>query len=233
VFESTGTGMMILEEDKTVAVVNRELERISGYARTEIEGKIPWTRFVSAEDVERMKHYHLLRRTDPARVPKNYEFGFQARDGAVIKTYITVEMIPGTRKSVVSLIDISKEKEALAELAESEEKFRGLAESLPEGIYMVKDFRFVYVNPAFTRIFGYSAEQLLALPDCTGIFFEEDRVRIRNAITERLAGARNEERYPVRGMRNDGTVIPVVIHGSKTRYKGAPAIIGTVTEVKG
>jgi PAS domain S-box-containing protein len=232
VFEATGTGMMILEEDKTISVVNRELERISGFSRTEIEGKIPWTRFVSPGDVERMKQYHELRRKNPSRVPKNYEFGFLARDGNIINTYITVEMIPGTKKSVVSLIDISREKMAQREMEESEEKFRGLAESLPESIYMIQGNRFVYINPAFSQLFGYSAVYLKAMPDFTEVFFPDDRLRLKKAVAERLAGLRDSERYTVRGIRQDGTVISLAIHGSKTRYKGGIAIIGTITEIR-
>jgi PAS domain S-box-containing protein len=119
VHESTGTAMMILDEDKTVSAGNREMERISGFTRDEIIGKIQWTQFVSPEDVELMKHYHVIRRTNPSAVPKNYEFGFIARDGKQISTYITVEMLPGAKKSVVSLIDISKEKIAQQGLIDS------------------------------------------------------------------------------------------------------------------
>lgn len=229
VFESTGTAMMILEEDKTVSVINREFERIAGYTRDEVVKKIPWTHFVSPDDVERMKQYHALRRADPSRVPKNYEFSFQARDGTTISTYITVEMIPGTKKSIVSLIDISKERSALGELADSEEKFRSLAESLAEGIYMIQDGHFIYVNPAFAKIFGYSVEEILAISDYTDLFVPEDRDQITRAVAERLAGLRKSDRYMRRALRRDGMIVPVVIHGSRTRYQGKDAIIGTVT----
>jgi PAS domain S-box-containing protein len=231
VFESTGTAMMILEEDKTIAVVNRELERISGFERSDVEEKMPWTRFVAPEDVERMQQYHMLRRKDPSAVPKNYEFGFLARDGRCISTYITVEMIPEKKKSIVSLIDISREKAAQQQLAESEEKFRSLSESIPEGIYMIQDNRFVYVNPAFTSIFGYTSEHLLALADFSEIFPPDDRLKVKRAVAERLAGTRDTERYSVRSIRSDGTIIEVSIHGSRTRYKSRDAIIGTVTKI--
>lgn len=232
VFESTGTAMMILEEDKTVSVVNREFERISDYTRNEVIGKIKWTQFVSTEDVERMKEYHVLRRTNPSAVPKNYEFRFLSRDGKKISTYITVEIIPGTKKSVVSLIDISKEKIAQNELADSEEKFRSLTESLAEGIYMMQDNRFIYVNPAFAKICGRTVEELIAMQDYCEIFPEDVRERVRKAVAERLAGSVMSEQYTVNCRKKDGTLIPVTIHGAVTRYKGRAAIIGSLTEIK-
>lgn len=230
VFESTGTAMMVLGEDKMVIRANREMERISGYTREEIENKVQWTKFVSPEDVERMKQYHVMRRANPANVPKNYEFRFLTRDGHTIDTYITVEMIPGTKKSIVSLIDISKEKAAQMELADSEEKFRCLTGSLAEGIYMIQDNHFIYVNPALSQITGWSADDILALPDFTHIFPEEDRIRVRKAVDDRLSGIVSSERYTVHARHPDGSLFPVTIHGSLTRYKGKPAIIGSITE---
>jgi len=229
VFESTGTAMMILEEDKTVAAANREMERISGYSRAEIEGKIPWTRFVAPDDIERMMRFHVMRREDPSLVPKNYEFDFITRNGRRISTYITVEMIPGTKKSVVSIIDISREKSAREELIESEEKFRGLAESLLEGIYMIQDDRLVYVNPAFCQLFGYSAEEMMALAAYTDIIVAEDRPRVMKAVADRLSGITESDHYSVSGITREGRIFPVVIHGSKTRYRGRPAVIGTMS----
>lgn len=229
VFESTGTAMMILGEDKTVIRANREMERISGYSRADIENKMQWTKFVSPQDLERMKNYHELRRANPASVPKNYEFKFLGRDGRSIDTYITVEMIPETKKSIVSLIDVSKEHAALEELADSEEKFRCLTGSLAEGIYMIQDNRFIYVNPAFSQITGWPAEELLALPDFTLLFPEEERPRVRKAVDDRLSGVVSSERYTVRARHRDGSLFPVTIHGSLTRYKGKPAIIGSIT----
>jgi len=229
VFESTGTAMMILGEDKTVIRANREMERISGYTRADIENKMQWTKFVSPEDVERMKKYHELRRANPANVPKNYEFKFLGRDGRSVDTYITVEMIPETKTSIVSLIDVSKEHAALQELADSDEKFRCLTGSLAEGIYMIQDNRFIYVNPSFTQVTGWSVDDIIALPEFTLLFPEEDRPRVRKAVDDRLSGIVSSERYTVNARHQDGSLFSVTIHESLTRYKGKPAIIGTIT----
>ncbi|MCK9630360.1 MAG: PAS domain S-box protein [Methanoregula sp.] len=231
VFESTGTAMMILGENKIVIKVNREFEKIAGYSRTEIEGKLPWTLFVSSEDVQRMAEYHRQRREDPASVPRNYEFSFISRDGSRVRAFITVVMIPGTKKSIVSIIDITELERARTALVESEEKFRSLAESMMVGIYMIQDNRFVYVNPAFAALFSRSADELLALPDFVMIFIEEDRKRILQAVQKRIDGITRSEQYSVRGLMPDGKIMTIEILGSKTHYQGKTAIIGTMTRV--
>ena len=80
-------------------------------------------------------------------------------------------------------------------------------------------------------IFGNTREHLLALAEFSEIFPHDDRVQVKQAVAERLAGIRDTERYPVRGIRPDGTVIEVRIHGSRTRYRGRDAIIGIVTKI--
>ncbi len=58
--------------------------------------------------------------------------------------------------------DISKQKEAVNALTESEEKFRLLTESSPTGIFIMQDEIIRYANPAFARIVGQVPD---AIPD--------------------------------------------------------------------
>ncbi len=114
-FENTGTGMLILEEDTTMSMVNTELERISGYSKMELEGK-SWTEFVAKDYLEKMKEYHRLRRINPEAVPRNYETQFIGKQGNVRDILLTISMIPGTGKSLVSFVDITEHKKAEREV---------------------------------------------------------------------------------------------------------------------
>jgi len=110
VFENASTPIIIIEEDMTITLANTEFEKICGYKREEIEGKKKWTEFFLREDLERMMDYHRLRRIDFNSVPRNYDCRFVDRYGRVRDIYITVAMIPGTKKSVASLLDITERK---------------------------------------------------------------------------------------------------------------------------
>lgn len=112
IFENTGTATVVIEEDTTLSLVNSEFEKLSGYSKEEIEGKKSWTEFVAKEDLERMKKYHRNRRKNPGTAPKNYEFRFVNRKGNVKDIFLTIDMIPGTKKSIASLLDITKQKRA-------------------------------------------------------------------------------------------------------------------------
>jgi len=111
-FESTGTATVIIENDTILSMVNSQFEKLSGYPREEIEGKKRWAEFTVKDDLERMKEYHRLRRTAPDAAPTNYEFGFIDRYGQVKHIFLVIAVIPGTKKSVASLLDITERKQA-------------------------------------------------------------------------------------------------------------------------
>jgi PAS domain S-box-containing protein len=106
-FETTGAATMILEEDTTISLVNREFVQQFGYTREETENRKSWTEFIAPEDLGRMRKYHHLRRIDPEGPPKNYEFRFISNTGEARNVYLTVDIIPGTCKSIASLVDIT------------------------------------------------------------------------------------------------------------------------------
>jgi len=112
IFENTGTAMIIVEEDKTISLANAEFERLSGYSRKEIEGKKKWTEFVVEEDLEKMKGYHEQRRVDRTSAPRGYEFRFIDRKGSTRDILLSIDVIPGTKISVASLMDVTERKKA-------------------------------------------------------------------------------------------------------------------------
>ena len=120
VFENTGTATFIIEKDTTISMVNSRFEELSGYSRDEIEGKKSWTEFVVEEDEEWMLSYHQNRRQGEGKASNEYECRFIDRSGKVHNTYVVVEMIPNTQKSVASFIDISEQRKA----EEEREKMR-------------------------------------------------------------------------------------------------------------
>jgi PAS domain S-box-containing protein len=112
IFNHTGTATVIIEEDTIISLANAKFEKLSGYWLEELEGKKSWTEFVLKDDLERMREYHSLRRSDPQSAPEIYDFRFIDRKGNLKYIHLEVGMIPGTKKSVASLLDITGRKTA-------------------------------------------------------------------------------------------------------------------------
>ena len=98
VFENTGTAMFIVEENSIISHVNDEMEKVWGYSREEIEGRVKWHSLVAKEDLEKMKKYHSIRWKDPGAVPREYEFRFIHKNGEVRDGVLAVAVIPGHKE---------------------------------------------------------------------------------------------------------------------------------------
>jgi PAS domain S-box-containing protein len=158
IFETTGTATMIVEEDGVISMVSSEFEKIFGYPREDIEGTNDWEKFIVEDDLERMGEYHALRRNDPDAAPRNYEVRGIDNMGNRKDLLLTNSIIPGTKKSVVSMLDITDRKRAEEELA----LLATVIEQAAEGITITDKHGTVqYANPAFERISGYTREEMI------------------------------------------------------------------------
>jgi len=119
IFENTGTATMIIDEDTTISLLNAESEKLTGRSRENVVGKMHWTEFVHPDDLKKMESYHHLRRIDPDAAPKTYEARGIFKDNKITYMIVTVDMIPGTNKSVASFLDITDLKEAEKQMKDS------------------------------------------------------------------------------------------------------------------
>jgi PAS domain S-box-containing protein len=118
IFESTGTAMMIVGEDSTIHLVNAEFEKLSGYSRKEAEGALRWTDLLSDADIQPPAE---RRGAGPVTV-KHYECQAVDKYGQVRDIYATAAEIPGTRRWVVSLLDVTERKRAVEAIGKREEE---------------------------------------------------------------------------------------------------------------
>lgn len=181
-FETTGTATMILENDMTVSLVNSEFERMTGYKKSDWEGKKKWTEMVAPEDIPKMQKYHRLRRVNPDAVPKNYEFRLVDSQKNMRDILITVDVIPGTDKSICSDIDLTELKAAERKLKESERFYRTLFETTGNATIIIeKDMTISLINSEFEKLTGYKKEEWEGKKKWTDLVAsKEDLDRLKN-----------------------------------------------------
>ena len=71
-----------------------------------------------------MLTHNRLRRYDAKSPPKNYEFRFVDKDGAIKDIVLSIDMIPGTKKSIAFLLDITERKQGDEKLQQTLESLR-------------------------------------------------------------------------------------------------------------
>ncbi len=108
IFESTATANIIVAEDATILKANNNFARLVGYTKEELEGKLSWTIFVVKEDLDMVKSNQKKRSIDPESAPASYELRAVNRKGEIRELFMSVAVIPETKESVVSLIDLTE-----------------------------------------------------------------------------------------------------------------------------
>ncbi|MCG8529297.1 MAG: PAS domain S-box protein, partial [Desulfovibrionales bacterium] len=110
-FENTGTATIFIDADMTIAKVNSELVRLSGIAREKIEGVMKFPCLISQADRAMAIENHTLRRRDPAAAPRIYPCRVNVANDAIQECILTAALIQGTDQSVVSITDITRQKQ--------------------------------------------------------------------------------------------------------------------------
>ncbi|MEA3238735.1 MAG: PAS domain S-box protein [Candidatus Bipolaricaulota bacterium] len=175
-FQSTGTAMLIMEEDMTISMVNKQAEKLSGYS---LEGKMRWTDFVAKEDLERMKAYHKARRTEGESAPSTYEFHLVDRQGETRNILLTIGMIAGTKRSIASMSDVTELKNTERALQESESRYRDIVHYQTECIdRWLPDGTLTFVNDAYCKYYGKSRKELIG-SNWIDVVAKEDRKEIQ------------------------------------------------------
>ncbi len=151
IFETTGTATIILEPDLTIAMVNREFEEILGYSKEQVQEKKTWTQLIPKGHSDRLSdHYRALLKDPSAGLLPPYECKAVDRNGFIHDFIITLSLIPGTERCVVSLLDITERKR----LEEKEKEY------LRDRTLISRSaLNFVKLSSA-EQIFRHSGEQL-------------------------------------------------------------------------
>lgn len=233
IFENTGTATVIIEEDTIISLANTKFEELSGYTKQEIENKKSWMDFVVREDLLIMAERHKSRRKDAELAVRSYEFRFIDKSGTIKHILLTIDMVPGTTKSVASLLDITERKTAEIELRESEKRYRHLFEHNPAPmlIYERVSLQLLAVNEAFLKHYGYSFDQVesMRLPD---LYPEEQKIPIVE-LANRIVGHAHAGEWCHVKANGDVIDILAISHDISFEHRNCRiAVINDITERK-
>jgi PAS domain S-box-containing protein len=237
IVEYTGTATVLIEGNGIISVANTEFERLSGYSRAEIVGIKQLTDFVASADERRqLKEYHTLRRDDPAAAPRNYAISFIDRAGNTHAVEVTVGLIPGTARSVMSLLDVTERNRAEQALRESEERLNLALSAADDGLvdWDVNAGTVYYSARSFTML-GYEPGAFVpTIPTILALVHPDDRDGVEAALTGMAAGVhdRCEMEFRMKSASGEWVYVLDRLRVVERDARGTPLrIAGTHTDI--
>jgi PAS domain S-box-containing protein len=224
------SGLMMVDADGRIVLVNREIERLFGYSREELQGKP-----VEALVPERFRAHHPGFRGTFLSNPRVRAMGagrdlFGLRkDGTEVPVEIGLTPVVTQAGMFVlsSIVDISARKAA-------EARFRAAVESAPSGMVMVDEAgTIVLVNREVERLFGYTRSELLGQsvdllvperfrsqhPGVRAKFYLEPQAR-------RMGGQRE-----LFGLRKDGSEVPIEIGLNPIQSEEGMFVLSSIVDI--
>lgn len=112
--------------------------------------------------------------------------------------------------------------EAETALRATEKKYQNLINQASDGILIVQDGLYKFMNPAFYKITGFTAEELIGKPFIDNIA-EEYRKEILDLHWRRMKGETVPTIFKVVGLKKDGSRIYLEFNTSTIELDGKPA----------
>lgn len=214
---------------RTFLDVNASFVELYGYTREEIRGLS--IHEVSSHDPELAAHaITSLPRGATDRVDLRWH---RAKDGTVFPVEVTVGKLPlGDRDVMYAVMrDITQRENAQRALARSEASFRGLIESLPDGVLVHRHGTIVYMNTTCRSMLGYSApEEVVGMP-ALEIVHPDDRAKVYERVVEMISSGDPAAPAEVRLVRDDGGMLLAEIGAIHTVFDGEPAVLALARDV--
>lgn len=129
------------------------------------------------------------------------------------------------------IVDISERKAMEEALRKSEQHYRQVIQSLQEGLFVLQDEKFIFVNDAIVNILGYTVEEMYGKHFNTVVPPECRDEAIRRNLGRR-EGNDESWSYEFLLLHKDGqTRIPVILSTNLTELDGKVAVVGTAKDI--
>jgi PAS domain S-box-containing protein len=237
-YNNTPVMMHSINKNGEIVNVNDYWLKVMGYQREEVLGKKS-VDFVTAASREYAENVNIPQFFKTGCL-ENIEYQWVKKSGEIIDVLLSSVGIRDERgdveRSLAFIVDITERKRAEQALRESEARYRSLVEQMPDGLYRsTPDGKFIEVNPALVRMFGYdSKEELLSIDIPRQLYFEPSDRENAIALVKQKG---NQAIVQVRHRRKDGQEVWSEVHarlicddnGNVVRHEG---ILRDITERK-
>ena len=233
-FESASIGMALLLPSGTWLQINESLCQILGYDESELLTR----RLQDVADPADLETY-MAQRTEilqGRRGSIQMQMRFTHRDGHTVWVQLSMAAVRDGRRDpshlVVQLQDVSEAISAEIRLREERDFRLNIENTIAEGISMCDaQGRLVYVNPAFCRMVGWEAEEMLGQFPPRPYWPDEEVAHIQELFDLTQQGHAPSPLLELVFRRRNGERFDVHLLVAQTRHKGQDMVLTSFFEI--
>lgn len=213
--EHSNNLVIITDHLGIIEYVNPQFVKVTGYSAAEVSGVN--ARLLKSKRTPK-EWYQQLWRTISNGDEWQGELCYQRKDGG---TYWALAAIIPMRDDtgaithfIASKEDITQQKQTESALRASELKYRNVFATVGDAMFLIdnRDGRILTVNPAASKLYGYSRKELLAMKDMDLAAEPSAEAALPRLESKRLTGQWHR--------RKDGTIFPADLWVRHFNYKG-------------
>jgi PAS domain S-box-containing protein len=212
-FDQSPIGTALLETKKGhFARTNKAFCRFTGYSEEEL-AQLAFKDITYPDDLAmslEQTRQVLAGEIDGFEMEKRYV----RKDGSTAWGHLSVQVMKDSSGRIpytlAMIQDITARKQAEEALRESEERYRTAIEHSNDGVAVIKDGVYIFLNQKFLELFGYQTPEGLlgkAVADAAFHLHPEDRDRLIEMDRRRQRGEPAPSRYEFKTIRGDGAVL--------------------------
>jgi PAS domain S-box-containing protein len=230
-FEDGPIGVTFVDRDLHFIRVNRAFCDMTGYAEEELL-HLTTTELTLPEDLNSDAPQPDTTANEFANfsVRKKYV----RKDGGIVWVRLSAHWIfdgDGETAYRMTLVEnVTDRVQARLAVEASERRFRNLVEGSIQGILIHRNDKPLFVNEAWSKIFGYSAAEVKEATTTLQFTAPEEHERMLHYRDARMTGESAPTRYEYKGLRKNGTTVWLENNVRVVDWDGGPAIQSTVID---
>lgn len=183
--ETDIAGIVVSDSDGKISFANDYYLNLLGVTREDFFSReVNWKEFIPAEWTAETEQ--VLRELHEHGSAKPFEKEYLRTSGERVPVIVAHALLPGTEGQIAGVVlDMTRQKQAIDGLRESELRFRQLAENIREVFYLIdsKMTRMFYISPAYEEIWGRTRDSVYANATSWGeAIHPDDRERVLREI---------------------------------------------------
>ena len=231
--ENAPFGLALMGEDGTFQYVNAGFITLFGHDCQTCHSWPAWyqlTGSVSGDEQNVNFDWKAIRQDISLSGKVNGMIRITRPDGSPKTVFCAIAPLE-TGKYLMSCEDISDRKMAEDSLRESEERYRTVIENSNDGIAIIRDDKFTYVNKKFSDIFGYGSPKELEGAHALSVVHPDDEAKVNQVNLMRQVDHKYMARYEFRGLKKNGEQIFLEASETNITYFGLPVSLSYVRDI--